>query len=81
MHNTEKDILKAQNWLQGCGSSIKATGKFTIGMTTALISFQKKYGLKATGELDQETWKKLKSENSWWKKFKRKHCQCGCHMK
>ena len=66
------DISKAQKWLAALGSSIKVTGKMTIGMTTALSSFQKKHGLKVTGELDEATWKKLKAENGFWKRFVRR---------
>lgn len=72
MHTSEKDILKAQKWLQSCGSSIKLNGKMTIGMTTALYNFQRKHQLPVTGMLDKVTWKALKKENSAWRKFWRK---------
>ena len=74
MHNTEKDICKAQKWLQSLGSSVKITGKWSIGMKTAVCTFQRKHNLPITGELDKITWKALKKENSGWKNFIRKHC-------
>ena len=64
---SEKNVLKAQKWLQNTGSSIKLNGRFTIGMTTALCSYQRKKGLPTTGELDKVTWKTLKKDG------KRKH--------
>lgn len=72
LHTSEKDILKAQKWLANLGSSIRPTGKWSIGMQTAVYSFQRKYRLLITGELDKETWKQLKKENSWTKKISRK---------
>ena len=74
MHNTEKDIMKAQQWLRNLGSKVKVNGKMTIGMTTAICAFQNRQKLKPTGELDKATWSALKKENSWWKNFVRKHC-------
>lgn len=72
LHTSEKDILKAQKWLANLGSSIRPTGKWSIGMQTVVYSFQRKYRLLITGELDKETWKQLKKENSWTKKISRK---------
>ena len=74
MHNTENDIMKAQQWLKNLGSKVKVNGKMTFGMTSALNAFQSIYKLPITGELDKVTWKALKKENSWWKNFSRKHC-------
>ena len=72
-HLSEKDITKAQQWLSNLGSSIKVTGRFTIGMTTALCKFQRDRKILVTGELDNLTWNSLKKENSWIKKiFKKK---------
>ena len=72
LHTSEKDILKAQKWLANLGSSVRPTGKWSIGMQTAVYSFQRKYCLLITGELDKATWKQLKKENSWTKKISRK---------
>lgn len=69
MHTTEKDILKAQKWLRNLGSSIKLTGKMSIGMETALCTFQRKNLLPITGKLDDITWKALKKANPWWKQL------------
>lgn len=69
MHTTEKDILKAQKWLRNLGSSIKLTGKMSIGMETALCTFQRKNLLPITGKLDAITWKALKKANPWWKQL------------
>jgi len=74
IHNSEKDILKAQRWLSNLGSKIKVNGLMTIGMTTALCAFQRKHSLPITGELDATTWNALKKENSWWKRLIRKFC-------
>lgn len=41
------------------GSTIKVTDVFTIGMRSAVIAFQKKHGLPATGVVDKKTWTKL----------------------
>lgn len=46
-------------WLKQKGSSLKPTGKFHIGMRSAVISFQKKNNLKPTGVIDKKTWEKL----------------------
>jgi len=73
-HNSEKDIIKAQKWLASLGSKIKINGKMTIGMSTALYSFQRKNQLPVTGELDNVTWKALKKQNCFWKKLMRKFC-------
>lgn len=72
IHNTEKDIIKAQKWLQALGSKVKVTGKMTIGLSAALCAFQRRNSMKVTGELDKETWKALKRANSWWNKRKLK---------
>jgi len=69
MHTSEKDILKAQTWLSMLGSKIKVTGKATIGMETALYTFQRKNLLPLTGKLDDITWKALKKAVGFWKRL------------
>ena len=56
-----KDVEKAQKALQKAGSTIKLNGKFTIGMYSAVKSFQKKNGLKVTGQIDAKTMAKLET--------------------
>ena len=68
-HNSEKHIKKAQKWLRNLGSSIKVTGRFTIGMTTALCKFQREHKIPITGILDDNTWALLKRENTLWRKL------------
>lgn len=53
------NVKKAQELLQKKGSTIKVTGRYTIGMVSAVKAFQKKNGLKVTGAIDQATWDKL----------------------
>lgn len=55
-------VLKAQKLLQKAGSTIKATGVFTIGMLSAVRAFQKKNGLKVTGKIDARTFSKLEAK-------------------
>ena len=74
MHTSEKDLAKAQKWLQNCGSKIQVTGEWSIAMRSAVISFQKRNGILMTGKLDQDTWKELKRQNRWWKQFIQKFC-------
>lgn len=52
-------VKEAQELLQKTGSKVKATGKYNIGTYSAVKAFQKKNGLKVTGEIDSATWKKL----------------------
>ena len=56
-----KDVLEAQKLLKLAGSTIKPTGKFTIGMLSAVKAFQKKNGLAVTGKIDTKTMNKLKT--------------------
>lgn len=56
-----KEVLKYQKLLQKTGSTIQASGKFTVGMTTAIKTFQKKNSLKVTGKLDAATVKALEA--------------------
>ena len=53
------DIRKIATLLRKHGSSIKPTDTFTIGMRSAVVSFQKKNGLPVTGVVDKKTWDKL----------------------
>lgn len=53
------EVTKAQKLLVKAGSSIKVTGKYGIGMYSAVKAFQKRNGLPATGEIDAKTMKKL----------------------
>ena len=55
MGNEGADVLKYQKLLQKTGSTIKLSKKFTIGMASAIKSFQKKVGLKVTGVIDAKT--------------------------
>ena len=48
-------VTKYQKLLQKTGSAIKVTGKFTIGMASAIKGFQKKFKLPVTGKLDAKT--------------------------
>ena len=59
-----KDVEKAQQMLQKVGSTIKVTGEFTIGMTSAVKAFQKKNGLKVTGIIDKKTWDALVAKSA-----------------
>lgn len=56
-----KEVLEAQKLLKAAGSAIKPTGKFTIGMMSAVKAFQKKNGLTVTGVIDTKTMNKLKT--------------------
>lgn len=53
------EVVEAQRYLKKAGSTIKVTGIFTIGMLSAVKSFQKKNGLKVTGQIDKATFEKL----------------------
>ena len=54
------DVKLAQQMLAKLGSTIKPSGIYSIGMVSAVKSFQKKNGLKVTGVIDTKTWDKLK---------------------
>ncbi|MBO6270838.1 MAG: peptidoglycan-binding protein [Clostridium sp.] len=41
------------------GSAVKVTEVYHIGVRSAVMSFQKKNGLKPTGVVDKKTWTKL----------------------
>lgn len=56
---TGEDVKTMQKALQKAGSTIKVTGEYTIGMVSAVKSFQKKNGLKVTGTIDAKTKTKL----------------------
>lgn len=53
------NVKKAQEMLRKLGSTVKVTGEFTIGMMSAVRSFQKKNGLAVTGIMNKKTWDKL----------------------
>ena len=53
------NVKQAQEMLHKLGSTIKVTGEFTVGMMSAIRSFQKKNGLATTGKMDKKTWDKL----------------------
>lgn len=59
MNDKGPKVLEVQKLLQKNGSSIQLTGVFTIGMLSAVRSFQKKNGLKVTGVVDLKTFEKL----------------------
>ena len=52
-------VIKIQKLLAKAGSSIKPNGCFTIGMRTAVKSFQAKHNLPVTGIVDARTMNKL----------------------
>ena len=53
------NVKAAQELLKRAGSSIKVNGIYSVGMMSAVRSFQRKNGLKVTGIIDSDTWKKL----------------------
>lgn len=52
-------VKKAQKLLAKAGSTIQPSGVFTVGMRSAVKAFQRKHGLKVTGEIDATTMNKL----------------------
>ncbi len=56
-----KRVADAQKYLQKTGSTIKMTGKFTIGMASAVRAFQRKNKLAVTGVIDAKTWAALEA--------------------
>lgn len=56
-------IEKLQQLLRKSGSNIAVTGEFSVGMVSAVRSFQKKNGLTVNGIIDHETYKKLKEND------------------
>ena len=57
-----KQVTELQKLLKQNGSKIQINGRFTIGVTTAIKSFQQKNGLKETGVVDTRTWLKLNAK-------------------
>lgn len=53
------DVKKIAAALKKYGSTIKPTAVYTIGMLSAVRSFQKKHDLPVTGIVDKKTWDKL----------------------
>ena len=64
MGDTGKEVLDAQKMLAKTGSKIQATSKYTIGMHSAVLAFQKKNKLKATGIIDVHTWNLLMAKTN-----------------
>lgn len=64
-----KQILRAQVYLKESGSNLEVNGEYTIGMVSAVRSFQKKNGLEPTGKIDRKTWRLLRKELSFWRMF------------
>ena len=60
MNDKGKNVGKISDMLIKHGSNIKHTEEFTIGMKSAVKSFQKKHYLEPTGVVDKLTWKELK---------------------
>ena len=54
-----KAVLECQKLLQKHGSTIKLTGKYTVGMISAVKAFQRRNGLEPTGKIDTVTMGKL----------------------
>ena len=52
-------VEEAQKLLRLAGSTIQVNGVYSIGMYSAVKSFQKKNGLPATGVIDPKTMDKL----------------------
>lgn len=55
------EVTEMQKLLREAGSKIVVNGKYTIGMVSAVKSFQKKNGLEVTGQIDSKTAIKLKA--------------------
>ena len=55
------EVVEAQRGLRRNGSAIRANGIYTIGMVSAVKSFQAKHGLPVTGIIDQKTWDALQA--------------------
>lgn len=53
------NVKRVQEMLRKTGSAVQASGEFTIGMLSAVRSFQKKNGLAVTGIVNKKTWDKL----------------------
>ncbi len=57
-----KRVGEISKMLSKHGSKIKYTEIYTIGLQSAVISFQKKHGLEPTGVVDKTTWKALRKK-------------------
>lgn len=62
LNDKGRKVRKIAFMLQKHGSSIKLTDEFTIGMKSAVKSFQKKHNLIPMGTVDRETWRELKKK-------------------
>ena len=56
-----KEVEEIVKLLAKAGSSVKPTKKYTIGVRSAVLSFQKKNKLPATGIVDGKTWMALQA--------------------
>lgn len=65
----DKKIAKAQKMFRKLGSTVEVNGLNTIGLYSAIRSFQKKNGLAVTGELNKETWKLLRKKTCFLRKI------------
>lgn len=65
------EVSKFQKLLQAAGSKIKVNGQYTIGMVTAVKTFQKRNKLPVTGEIDAKTKAALESYGKPAKKSKK----------
>ena len=62
LNDTGAEVRKVSTLLKKHGSTIKPTSKFHIGVRSAVVAFQKKNKLPATGVVDKKTWDKLNKE-------------------
>lgn len=61
LNDRSNEVLEAATLLKKAGSTIKPKNLFTIGMMTAVKSFQKRHKLAVTGRIDLKTWNKLQT--------------------
>ena len=59
LHDSGNDVKKVQQMLAKLGSKVAVNGEYTIGMMSAVKSFQRKNGLPDTGIINKKTWDKL----------------------
>lgn len=65
-----RKVRIAQKCLRASGSSIKVTSIYTIGMASAVSSYQRKMGLIVNGNIiERMTWTALKSELPFWRRL------------
>lgn len=56
-------VKLASELLAKHGSKLKPTEDFSLAMSSAVSSFQRKHGLEITGIIDKKTWKQLKKKH------------------